>query len=158
MPYQHITSDGEQEKNYEFDMSSTLVFNHDDAKIIKDFQAETLSLFLTKSTFGALNYKSENGEKVEFRILNKNVDTKANGRNISAQMELVVELLDVQFIDTDKVLTGADKKIRDAADKLGKKIEDTLNTLFELSKEYNIDFLGLQIGRASCRERVFQRV
>lgn len=144
MPDQPITSDGEQKENFEFDMSSTLVFNHDRAEILKDFQAETLSLYLTKSTYGALDYESPEGERVEFRILNKSVDSKAKGRKVSAEIELVVELLDVQFIDTDKVLTGADKQIRDAADALAKKIESTLKDLFEISKEWNIDFLGLQ--------------
>ena len=144
MSDQPITSDGEQKDNYEFEMSSTLVFNHDKAEILKDFEAETLSLYLTKSTYGALDYESENGERVEFRILNKNVDSKADGRKISAEMELVVELLDVQFIDTDKVLTGADEQIRKAASALAKQIQDTLVTLFEKSKEWNIDFLGLQ--------------
>ena len=144
MPDQPITSDGEQKENYEFDMSSTLVFNHDKSEILKDFQAETLALYLTKSTYGALDYESEDGERVEFRILNKNVDSNAKGRKISAEIELVVELLDVQFIDTDKVLTGADPQIRKAADELAKKIENTLKELFEVSKEWNIDFLGLQ--------------
>ena len=144
MPDQPITSDGEQKENFEFDMSSTLVFNHDKSEILKDFQAETLSLYLTKSTYGALDYESPEGDRVEFRLLNKNVDSKANGRKISAEMELVVELLDVQFIDTDKVLTGADKQIREAADALAKKIEATLSELFEISKQWNIDFLGLQ--------------
>ncbi|MCM1306137.1 MAG: Ger(x)C family spore germination C-terminal domain-containing protein [Bacteroides sp.] len=144
MPNQPITSDGEQEKNYEFDMSSTLVFNHDDSQILKDALAEALSLYLTKSTFGSLNYVGENGERVEFRLLNKSVDSKAKGRKISAEMELVVELLDVQFVETDKVLTGADPQIRKAADELAKEIEGLLTKLFEISKEWNIDFLGLQ--------------
>lgn len=58
MSDQPITNDGEQEGNYEFEMSSTLVFNHDKSEILKDKEAETLSLFLTKSTYGSLNYKS----------------------------------------------------------------------------------------------------
>lgn len=144
MPDQPITSDGEKKDNYEFDLSKTLVFNHDDAKLLKDKQAEMLVLYLTKSTFGALAYESDKGECVEFRLLNKDVKTKANGRNVSAKIQLTVELLDVQFIDTDKVLTGADPQIREAADKLAREMEGTLNELFELSKEWNIDFLGLQ--------------
>lgn len=144
MPDQPITSDGEKKDNYEFDLSSTLVFNHDDAKLLKDKQAEMLVLYLTKSTFGALAYESDKGECVEFRLLNKDVKTKANGRNVSAKIQLTVELLDVQFIDTDKVLTGADPQIREAADKLAREMEGTLIELFELSKEWNIDFLGLQ--------------
>lgn len=144
MPDQPITSDGEKKDNYEFNLSSTLVFNHDDAKLLKDKQAEMLVLYLTKSTFGALAYESDKGECVEFRLLNKDVKTKANGRNVSAKIQLTVELLDVQFIDTDKVLTGADPQIREAADKLAREMEGTLNELFELSKEWNIDFLGLQ--------------
>lgn len=144
MSDQPLTSDGEKEENYEFDLSSTLVFNHDDARILEDKQAEMLALYLTRSTFGALAYESENGERVEFRLLNKNVDASAKGRNITAKIELVVELLDVQFINTDKVLTGADPQIRESADKLAKELEGTLLQLFELSKEWNIDFLGLQ--------------
>ena len=142
LPDQPIT--GEQKDNYEFDLSSTLVFNHDKAQVLANRQAETLSLYLANETFGAINYTSDKGERVEFRILNKNVDSKAKGRSITAEIELSVELLDVQFIDSDKVLTGADPEIREAANKLGKEIEQTLTQLFELSKELNIDFLGLQ--------------
>lgn len=144
MPDQPITSDGEGKDFYEFDMSSVLVFNHDDCKVLNDDHSEMLSLYLTKSTFGALDYHSENGETVEFRLLNKNVETKANGRKVTADLVFAVELLDVQFIDTDKVLTGADKQIREAAQKLAKELENTMKELFELSKELNIDFLGLQ--------------
>lgn len=144
MPDQPITSDGEQKENFEFDLSDTLVFNHDKSEILKGIQAETLSLYLAKSTIGALDYESDRGERVEFRILNKSVKSKASGRKISAEMELVVELLDVQFIDTDKVLTGADAQIREAANALAKKLEGTLRELFEISKQWNIDFLGLQ--------------
>ncbi len=144
LPDQPITGEGEQKDNYEFDLSSTLVFNHDKAQVLANRQAETLSLYLANETFGAINYTSDKGERVEFRILNKNVDSKAKGRSITAEIELSVELLDVQFIDSDKVLTGADPEIREAANKLGKEIEQTLTQLFELSKELNIDFLGLQ--------------
>jgi len=121
-----------------------MVFNREKSEIVEDKLAEALSLYMTKSTFGAINYKSENGETVEFRILNKNINTKAEGRSVKAEMELTVELLDVQFIDTSDVLTGADKKIKEAAAALGKELTGILNKLFELSKEWNIDFLGLQ--------------
>jgi len=144
MPDQPITSDGESKDYYEFDLSSILVFNHDDSEIIKDEQSETLAIFLTQNTSGALDYCSENGETVEFRILDKDVKTKADGKNISAQMELSVELLDVQFINTDKVLTGADPQIKQAAAQLAKRLEKNLTELFEMSKKWNIDFLGLQ--------------
>lgn len=94
---QPITDDGQGEDYYEFDLSSVMVFNHDKSEILTDDLAETLALYLTDSSFGSLNRKSENGETVEFRLLNKNVDTSAKGRNITAEIELTVELLDVQF-------------------------------------------------------------
>ena len=144
MPDQPLDQQGEKEENYEYVMNDVFVFNHDNSYVVKDKQAEMLALYLTQSTYGALNYKSDKGESVEFRILNKSVDSKANGRNIEAKVELTVELLDVQFIDTDEVLTGADEKIIKAAEALSKELTDTLTQLFELSKELNIDFLGLQ--------------
>ena len=144
LPDQPITSDGQGEDYYEFDMSSVLVFNHNDSQILTDDLAEALSIYITKSTFGSLNYRSPEGETIEFRLLNKDVSTKAKGRDITAEIELTVELLDVQFVDTDKVLTSADPQIQKAAKELEKEIEGLLNQLFELSKEYGIDFLGLQ--------------
>ena len=144
LPDQPLGQDGEKEDNYEFDLSSVMVFNREKSEIVEDKLAEALSLYMTKSTFGAINYKSENGETVEFRILNKNINTKAEGRSVKAEMELTVERLDVQFIDTSDVLTGADKKIKEAAAALGEELTGILNKLFELSKEWNIDFLGLQ--------------
>lgn len=141
---QPITDDGQGKDYYEFDLSSIMVFNHDKSEILTDDLAETLSLFLTDSSFGSLNRKSENGETVEFRLLNKNVDSSAKGRHVTAKIELTVELLDVQFITTDKVLTGADPQIQKAAKELEKEMEDLLTKLFELSKQFDIDFLGLQ--------------
>jgi len=69
LPDQPITGEGEQKDNYEFDLSSTLVFNHDKAQVLANRQAETLSLYLANETFGAINYTSDRGERVEFRIL-----------------------------------------------------------------------------------------
>ena len=144
MSDQPLDQQGEKEDNYEYVMDSVFVFNHSDSYVVKDEQSEMLALYLTSATYGALNYTSEDGKSVEFRILSKSVDSKANGRDITAEMELTVELLDVQFVDSDKVLTGADKVIIEAADALAKELTATLSDLFELSKQVNIDFLGLQ--------------
>lgn len=144
MQDQPMDQQGESKDNYEYLLDSMLVFSNKNSYVIKDKQSEALALFLTKSTYGALNYQEENGETFEFRILNKKVDSKAKGRNIEATMELTVELLDVQFVDSDKVLTGADEIVIKAANKLAKELNQTLNDLFELSKQINIDFFGLQ--------------
>ncbi len=154
---QPIDQTGEQKDNYEFALNDALVFNHGKSEIVKGDLAEALSLFLTSETYGALNYKSKNGETVEFRILNKDVECKANGRSVSAKMELTVELLDVQFVQSDDILTGADEIIKNAADALAQKLTQSLTQLYELSKSMQIDFLGLQAKAYQSVGRTLER-
>lgn len=144
MKDQPLDQQGEQKDNYEFDLSRTLAFNYTDTYVIEDDLSEILALYLSTTTFGALNYTSETGESVDFRLLDKDVKTYAKGRHVTVEIKLTADLLDVQFFDTDKVLTGADKPIKDAAKALSVKLENRLTKLYEKSKELNIDFLGLQ--------------
>lgn len=132
------------EERYELDLKQALVFNKTDTHILDKKPSEVLALYISQSAYGAVNYVFEDGGTVDFSILEKSVETKAKGRNIEATIDLTVELLDVQFIPTDKVLTGADEVILQAAENLGKELSERLVELFELSKELNIDFLGLQ--------------
>ena len=132
------------EERYEIDLKQALVFNKTATHILDKEPSEVLALYISQSAYGAVNYTFEDGGTVDFSILEKSVDTKAKGRNIEATIELTVELLDVQFIESDKVLSGADEVILLAAENLGKELSERLVALFELSKELNIDFLGLQ--------------
>jgi len=139
-----ISTQGEVKDVYEFDLKKSFVFNHKDSHILEEELSEVLALYLSDSTRGALNYVDEKGRTVEFNILDKNVSKKVKGRTISAEMELSVELLDVQFFNSDKVLDGADEVILKSAEGLAKELKERLIKAFELSKELNIDFLGLQ--------------
>ena len=144
MQDQPIDQEGEQKDNYEFDLSRTLAFNYTDSYVLEKDLSEILAIYLSTTTYGALNYTSDKGESVDFRLLKKNVKTSAKGRSVTVEIKLTADLLDVQFVDTDKVLTGADKPIKDAAKALAKQLEDRMTALYEKSKQLNIDFLGLQ--------------
>ncbi len=144
MQDQPIDQQGEQKGNYELDLSRTLVFNHTDSQIIEEDLSEILAIYLSGVSFGSVNYAAETGETVEFRILDKDVSSSAKGRNVKIEIELTVDMLDVQFIETDEVLTGASEQIKKAAEGLAKQLEERMRKLYELSKEYNIDFLNLQ--------------
>ena len=106
--------------------------------------SEVLALYLSRSAFGAINYSFDTGATIDFNILEKDVKVKPKGREVTAQIKMAVELLDVQFIKSDSVLTDADEIILQAASNLGKELAFRITQLFELSKEINIDFLGLQ--------------
>lgn len=144
MQDQPVNTSEKMEERYEIDLKQALVFNDKTSYVLEKELSEVLALYLSKSAYGAINYTFCGGGTVDFNIIEKNVDIGAKGRKIEAKVDVTVELLDVQFIKTDKVLTGADEVIKQAADDLGKELSDRLIALFELSKELNIDFLGLQ--------------
>ena len=112
--------------------------------IIDEKRSEILSIYLSSASNGTLNYTSPIGESVEFKTLKESVSLTAKGRTIHALINLSVDLLDVQFVESDKILTGADAKIKEFAKALETELEARLVSLFETSKILNIDFLGLQ--------------
>lgn len=130
--------------NYEFDLSKVLVFNHDKAQVLDDDLSEILSIYLSNSTYGSLNYRAEDGSSFEFRILDKSVSSSAKGRKIFAEIELKVDLLDYQFVPEQNILTGASELIKKAADALADELCERMRKLHEASLSSGIDFLGLQ--------------
>lgn len=144
MQDQPMDDKGESKDNYEFDLSKILVLSKDKTHILDESSAEILALYLSEATYGALNYTFPDGQTVEFRILEKYVSTSSKGRIVKAKIKLSVDLLDVQFIPSEDTLTAADPVIKRAADMLAKDMELRLKALDALSKELNIDFLGLQ--------------
>lgn len=139
-----LTQETEIKDSYEFEISQAMVFNDKNSFIITDELAEVLALYLSDEVTGTLNYTSENGESFEFRILDNKVDLKTDGRRVFVEMELPVDLLDVQFVNENYVLSGADPIVREAAEKLSKQLEEDLNELYRISLELDIDFLNLQ--------------
>lgn len=144
MSDQPIDGTGELKDRYEFEMKQALVFGKDSSRVLDEKLSEVLALYLSQSAFGAINYSFDTGATVDFNILEKDVKVKPKGREVEAQIKMSVELLDVQFIKSDSVLTDADEIILQAASNLGKELAFRITQLFELSKEINIDFLGLQ--------------
>lgn len=144
MQDQPIDQQGEQKDNYEFDLSKTLVFSHERSEILDEEMSEILAIYLSEATYGALNYTYPDGRTIEYRILDKQVKTSAKGRAIKIDIKLSVDLLDFQHIDSDTPITSADKIVSDTADLLAQKLTDTLNKLWDISKEWDIDFLGMK--------------
>lgn len=141
---QPMTGQETLKDNYEFDFTHSLAISHSKSKIIEKEMAEILAIYFSKNVSGTLNYTADNGETVEFKILKKDLQVKANERKISAELEISVDLLDIQHVGKDDIFTGADELIIGYADDLAKKIQDLLVKMFELSKEIDIDFLDLQ--------------
>ncbi|MBO4555084.1 MAG: hypothetical protein J5713_04825 [Clostridia bacterium] len=137
-------SDGEIKDNFELILNRAIVLNENAWYIIDEKRSEVLSIYLSSNANGTIGYTSPNGESVEFKTLSENVSLSADGRTVYAQVKLSVDLLDVQFVNSDKVLTGADEIIQNFARALETDLEERLLSLFETSKEQNIDFLGLQ--------------
>ncbi len=141
---QPMTGQENLKDNYEFDMSRSLAFNHDSCIVIEDKMAELLALYYSEDITGVINYTSQNGYTIEFKILKKQVDVKANGTLIIADMKMSCDLLDVQHVNDNEVMSGADPLVQQLADELAKNMQDIFDEMFEMSKEQNIDFLGLQ--------------
>lgn len=139
-----MTEQGEGGDTYEMDLSRALVFNHEKDRIIEGEYAELLALFSSRDIVGTLNYTTDDGGSMEFKILGKKIRIKANGKSIFADMELSVDLSDVQHVSTDKVLSSADEIVKQYANLLAKQFEKQLAELFETSKTDGIDFLNLQ--------------
>lgn len=139
-----MTEQGEGSDTYEMDLSRALVFNHEKDRIIEGEYAELLALFSSRDIVGTLNYTTEDGGSMEFKILGKKIRIKASGKSIFADMELSVDLSDVQHVSTDKVLSSADEIVKRYANLLAKQFEKRLTELFETSKADGIDFLNLQ--------------
>ncbi len=141
---QPMTGQETLKDNYEFNFKHSLAVSRTDSKVIEKEMAEILAIYFSKDVSGTLNYTAENGETVEFKILKKDLSVKADKRNISAELELSVDLLDIQHVSENDVFTGADKLVVKYANALADKIEKLLVEMFELSKEIDIDFLNLQ--------------
>ncbi|MBQ3755056.1 MAG: hypothetical protein II867_02735, partial [Clostridia bacterium] len=137
-------SDGEIKDNFELILNRALVVDKDKTYIIDEKRSEILSIYLSSDATGTLNYTSQKGESIEFKVLSENVSLNAKGRTVYAKININVDLLDVQFVNTDKVLTGADEIVMSFAKALEKELETRLLSLFETSKQVGIDFLGLQ--------------
>ncbi len=137
-------SDGEIKDNFELILNRALVVDKDKTYIIDEKRSEILSIYLSSDATGTLNYTSQSGESMEFKVLSENVSLNAKGRTVYAKININVDLLDVQFVNTDRVLTGADEIVMSFAKALEKELEARLLSLFETSKQVGIDFLGLQ--------------
>lgn len=137
-------ADGEIKDNFEIVINRALVTDKDKTLVIDKERSEILSIYLSIDAMGTLGYTSSGGGSVEFKVLKSTTSLNAKGRTVYATIKISVDLLDVQFVDTDRVLTGADKIIQDFAKALEMELENRLLSLFETSKEANIDFLGLQ--------------
>ncbi len=144
MQDQPMDQQGELKDNFEFDLSRTLAFDHDKSIVLDEELSEILAIYLSNDTRGSLNYTAKNGGTVEFKILDKSVKTTAKGKNVSAKIELSVNLLDIQFLSDGKVVTGADSLVKEAANALAKELTDKLNRLMRTALESDIDFLGVQ--------------
>ncbi len=141
---QPMTGQENLKDNYEFDMSRSLAFNHDTCIVIENKMAELLALYYSEDVTGVINYTDENGYTIEFKILKKQVDVKADGMSVTADMQMSVDLLDVQHVNDNEVMSGADPLVQQLADKLAQNMQDIFDEMFDLSKEQSIDFLGLQ--------------
>lgn len=135
---------GGDDDTFEFDISRALVFNDEKNYILENEYAEILALYHSHDVTGTLNYTAIDGGTIEFKILKKDVKTKADKRNVTAKILLSADFADVQKIPTDKVLSTADDIVVRYADALAKDIEKRLSEMYELSKEIGIDFLSLQ--------------
>ncbi len=144
-------AEGEVKDTYELILSRALVTDKEKTYVLEKDLSEILSIYLSSDVTGCLNYTSASGESIEFKVLSEDVKRKAKGRTVYADVEISVDLLDVQFVNANKMITGADEIVLSASKALGKDLEQRLLTLFALSKEYEIDFLGLQ-------EKVYQSV
>lgn len=132
------------EDAYTLDFNDALVFNHEKAVVIERKYAEILAFYLSKDVTGTLNITDENGGTMEFKILKKDVNLKAHGRRLIADVDLSLDLSDVQHVNTDKVLDSASGIVRKFADLLEKDIEEKFYHLYQTSRDENIDFLNLQ--------------
>ncbi len=141
---QPMTGQETLKDNYEFDMEKCLAFNHQDYLVIDKKMAEMLALYYSEDVTGVLNYVNDDGGTMEFKILKKDVSITPNGRHINADMTISLDLIDVQHVSEDSVLTGADEIVKQYASALANEMKIILEEMFALSKEMNIDFLSLQ--------------
>ncbi|MBQ9276278.1 MAG: hypothetical protein IJ226_01635 [Clostridia bacterium] len=137
-------AEGEVKDAFELILNRALVTDKEKAYVLSEELSEILSIYLSSDVTGCLNYTSEKGESVEFKVLSEDVKLKADGRTVFANIKISVDLLDVQFVDSDRMLNGADDIVQTAANELGNILKQRLLELFDLSKSLDIDFLGLQ--------------
>ncbi len=139
-----ITEQGKNENTHTFNLSKILATNGKNSLVVSGKMAEALTLYASSDATGTLNYTADDGSSFEFRILDHSVSKSANGREIKCEIQLKVDLLDLQFVGTNTVLSGADKIVIDAAAALSKQLENCLEQLFALSLENDVDFLALE--------------
>lgn len=144
-----LTEQGDIKDAYELNFEKALVFNHTKSNLIEKDYSEILAIYLSHDVVGTLNYTSQMGESIEFKVLKKSVFLKADGLNVSAKIQLTADVSDVQHFYSDEILTSADEIVIRFADNLARDCEKQLLDLFEISKKTNIDFLYLQ-------EKVYQ--
>lgn len=137
-------AEGEVKDAFELVLSRALVTDKEKSYVLDEDSSEILSIYLSSDVTGCLNYTSDKGESIEFKVLNEDVKLSADGRTVFANIKISVDLLDVQFVDSDRMLNGADDIVQTAANELGKILQKRLLELFEKSKQLDIDFLGLQ--------------
>lgn len=152
-----ISQQAGDEDTYELLIGDALVFNHDKFAVIDKEYAEVLALFLGHNVTGTFNYTDEDGGSMEFKVLKKEIKLKANGRDVTARIDLSVDLSDVQNVNTDKVLSSADDIVKRYAQKLADEIKAKFEYLYEFSKKENIDFLNLQTKAYQSVGRTLER-
>ena len=137
-------ADGEIKDNFELIVNRALVTDKDKTCLIDEKLTEVLSIYLSSDVTGTLNYTSPAGESIEFKVLSERANLTAKGRTVFADIKISADLLDVQFVDSNTMLTGSDDIVKDFAKALERDLEERLAALFEISKAEQIDFLGLQ--------------
>ena len=133
-----------EDKNYVIDLNKNLVINDDGDMVIDETMAKSANMFLTGDVKDKIAVPLKNGGVVEFRVIKVSQKTKVDGMKVIAEMKMNVSFVEAQGFDTPFELNCNSPEVIDAKTALEKMLSKELIACFELSKEYGIDFLGLE--------------
>ena len=132
------------DKNYIVDINKNLVLNDNNNAILEEELAGAVNLFYTNQVKNKLPVKLENGGVLEFRIVDSSRSVKVDDGIINAEIKMSVSFVEAQGFDTPYILNCNSDEVLKARDILEKQLEIALTSAYNLSKEQNIDFLGLE--------------
>ena len=135
---------GGDDKNYIVDINKNLVLNDNNNAILEEELAGAVNLFYTNQVKNKLPVKLENGGVLEFRIVDSSRSVKVDDGIINAEIKMNVSFVEAQGLDTPYILNCNSDEVLKARDILEKQLKIALTSAYNLSKEQNIDFLGLE--------------
>ncbi len=139
-----ITNSQGGDDNYIVDINKNLVIDGDGDMVVEENIAKAINMFLNDKVKDKLVATLPDVGIFEFGIIKTSKSVKVDGMKVFAEIEMTVSFVEAREVDSTKELNCDSPQVIDASKQLEKDLAKYLMDSFYISKETDIDFLGLE--------------